>query len=314
MKISREVKVGITFIAAAAVFIWGFNFLKGTDLFSKKRLFYAVYDQVNGLDKANKVKVNGLNIGQVSNMSFIPGTSRIAVELYIKNDIQIPSNSVARIYGTDLLGGKAIEINLGDSKELAQPGDTLRAELEQSLMEQVNEQVEPLKRKAIALINSVDSVMTVIQSIFNENTRNSLNTTIANIQNTLGNIQRASSNVDTILSREKTRINTIMGNVESISANLKENNENVTRIFNNFEALSDSLNQADIPQAIRDVRKAAGNLERITGKLEQGEGTAGRMLTDDSLYIQLEETTHALKLLLEDIRNNPKRYVKFSVF
>lgn len=314
MKISREFKVGITFLAAAAVFIWGFNFLKGTDLFSSKRVFYAVYDQVNGLEKANKVKVNGLNIGQVSNLSFIPGTSRIVAELYIKNEIEIPANSVARIYGTDLLGGKAIEITLGDTGVMAKAGDTLRAEMEQSLMNQLNEQVEPLKRKAIALINSVDSVMTVIQSIFNESTRNNLATTFENIRNTLSNVERASSNVDTILATEKTRINRIMSNVESISANLKENNENINRIFENVASMSDSLHSAEIPEAIRDFRRTAANLHEISQNLKDGEGTAGQLLYNDSLYIRLEETTYQLKLLLEDIQNNPGRYVKFSLF
>ncbi len=314
MKISREFKVGLTFIAAAAVFIWGFNFLKGTDLFSKKRVFYAVYDQVNGLEKANKVKVNGLNIGQVSRLSFIPGTSRIVAELYIKNDIQIPANSVARIYGTDLLGGKAIEINLGNSDTMAQSGDTLRADMEQSLMAQVNEQVEPLKKKAIALINSVDSVMSVVQSIFNENTRHNLTTTIENIRNTLGNVESASSNLDTILAREKPRINVIMSNIESISGNLRANNERINMIFKGIAALSDSLGKAEIPQAVRDLRATIKNFERVSDKLNEGQGTAGQLLTNDSLYIQLEQTTYQLNLLLEDIRRNPKRYVKFSIF
>ncbi|MFP4472013.1 MAG: MlaD family protein [Bacteroidales bacterium] len=314
MKISREFKVGITFLAAAAVFIWGFNFLKGTDLFSSKRVFYAVYDQVNGLDRANKVKVNGLNIGQVQNLSFIPGTSRIVAEMYIKSDIEIPANSVARIYGTDLLGGKAIEINLGDTNVMAESGDTLRASMEQSLMTQLNEQVEPLKLKAIALINSVDSVLTVIQSVFNESTRDNLATSFENIQNTLGNVKRASSNVDTILATEKSRINRIMTNVESISVNLRENNENINRIFNNIALMSDSLQAAEIPEALRDFRQTAQNLQQISQNLKDGEGTAGKLLYNDSLYIRLEETTYQLKLLLEDIQNNPSRYVKFSLF
>lgn len=314
MKISREIKVGITFIATVAVFIWGFNFLKGTDLFSKKRLLYAVYDKVDNLEKANKVKVNGLNIGQVSKLEFIPGSSRIAVEMYISNSIQIPKNSVAHIYGTDLLGSKAIEIQLGDSPLMAESGDTLSARIEQSLRDQVNEQVEPLKRKAIALINSVDSVMSVIQTVFNENTRNDLSSTIENIQDILGNIQRASSNLDTILAREKEPINKLVNNLQSISENLKDNNENISRTIDNFASISDTLRRADINQTISQLNAVASNLKGITEKLNRGEGTAGQLLHNDTLYMQLEQSTEALKLLLEDIRNNPKKYVKFSLF
>lgn len=314
MKITREIKVGLVFLASIAVFIWGFNFLKGTSLFSGKRVLYAVYDKVDGLEKANKVKVNGLNIGQVSDMDFMEGSSKIVAEFYIKSKIRIPRNSVARIYATDLLGSKAVEIILGDSEELVESGDTLRSEMESSLKDQLSEQVEPLKKKALVLINSVDSVMMVIQGIFNENTRQSLAFSLENIRNTLGNLENASSNIDTILISGKTRVQNIMINIESISRNLKENNENINKILGNFAALSDSLNEADIPQTLRDANEAINNLKAISEKINSGEGTMGQLITNDSLYLELNNSMSSLNLLLEDIRLNPKKYVKLSLF
>jgi len=314
VKITREIKVGLVFLASIAVFIWGFNFLKGTSLFSGKRVLYAVYDKVDGLEKANKVKVNGLNIGQVSDMDFMEGSSKIVAEFYIKSKIRIPRNSVARIYATDLLGSKAVEIILGDSEELVESGDTLRSEMESSLKDQLSEQVEPLKKKALVLINSVDSVMMVIQGIFNENTRQSLAFSLENIRNTLGNLENASSNIDTILISGKTRVQNIMINIESISRNLKENNENINKILGNFAALSDSLNEADIPQTLRDANEAINNLKAISEKINSGEGTMGQLITNDSLYLELNNSMSSLNLLLEDIRLNPKKYVKLSLF
>ncbi len=314
MKISREIKVGLVFLASVAIFVWGFNFLKGTSMFSGSRLLYAVYDKVDGLDKANKVKVNGLNIGQVKDLDFLEGSSKIVAEFYIKSDIKIPANSVARIYATDLLGSKAVEIILGDSKKYLQSGDTLRSEMESSLKDQLSEQVEPLKKKALVLINSVDSVMMVIQSIFNENTRSSLASSLENIRNTLGNLENASSNIDTILISGKARVQNIMANAESISRNLKENNENINTILTNFAALSDSLAEADIPQTLRDASTAVNNLKVISDKINRGEGTLGQLITNDSLYLELNNSMNSLKLLLEDIRLNPKKYVKLSLF
>lgn len=314
MKITREVKVGLVFLVSIAILIWGFNFLKGTSLFTGKRLLYAVYNKVDGLDKANKVKVNGLNIGQVSNLSFMEGSSKIVAEFYIKSDINIPRNSVARIYGTDLLGSKAVEILLGDSKELVESGDTLMSEMESSLKDQLSEQVEPLKKKALVLINSVDSIMTVIQSMFNENTRSSLASSLENIRNTLGNLESASSNIDTILISGKSRVQNIIANAESISKNLKNNNENVNKILGNFAALSDSLNNADIPQTLRNANEAILSLKEISGKINRGEGTLGQLITNDSLYLELNNSMNSLNLLLEDIRLNPKKYVKLSLF
>ncbi len=314
MKVSKEFKVGFVFIIAIAIFIWGFNLLKGTDILSGKRFLYAVYDRVDGLEKDNKVLVNGLNIGKVSSLDFIPGTSTILVEIYIQNEVDIPKNSVALIKGTDLLGTKAIEIIFGDSSENTENYDTITAQLEQSLMSQVNEQVEPLKRKALALISSVDSTMTDIQSLFNEDTRTNLSNTIEKIKNALTNAEDATSRIDHILTEGQPKIKTIMDNLESISGNLNANNDNITAILENFAALSDSLNSAGIPETMRKARKAIASLNAITDKVNSGEGTLGQLMTNDSLYIELENSTTALRKLLEDIEANPKKYVKLSLF
>ncbi|NCA84807.1 MAG: MCE family protein [Clostridia bacterium] len=314
MKISKELKVGFIFVVAVGLLIWGVNLLKGFNVFSDQRYLYAVYDRVDGLQRDNKVLVNGLSIGKVSGLWLNPENATIVAELMIQNEVDIPANSIARIYGTDLLGSKAIELKLGNSPRMSQSGDTLISEIEQSLMDQVSDQVQPLKKKAISLINSIDSVMTVVQSIFNEDMRDNLTASITNIRNTLRNVESASGNLDTIFINQKYRINNILVNVESISENLKDNNENVTAIMANFAALSDSLAQSEIPQTLRDARTAIARIDAITQRLSSGEGTVGQLLTNDSLYIELENSTSSLNKLLEDIRQNPKRYVKFSLF
>jgi len=314
VKFTREFKVGLIFLAAIALFIWGFNFLKGTNLFSKTRYFYAVYDKVDGLEKSNKVLVNGLRIGQVQDMDFIEGSSKIIVEMYIKSDIEIPANSVAKIFATDLLGSKAVEIIMGDSPIYAGDGDTLISSLESSLKDQLTDEVEPLKRKAIVLINSIDSVMAVIQSIFNENTRQNLASTIENIRNTLRNAESVSANIDTILNNEKSRVGAILANLESISRNLDGNNEKINNILTNFETLSDSLASSDLSKTVHEAGVAINNLKEISDKINRGEGTIGQLFTNDTLYYNLEKSTSSLDKLLEDIRLNPKRYVKLSLF
>jgi phospholipid/cholesterol/gamma-HCH transport system substrate-binding protein len=314
VKISRELKVGFIFIASVGLFWWGMGFLKGTDILSKQRFLYAVYDKIDGLEKANKVLVNGLIIGQVNDLNFYPGSSKIVAQLYIKNEIELPKNSIARIYSTSLLGGKAVEILIGTDTAMAMSGDTLISEMESSLTDQVNEQVEPLKKKAVALINSVDSVMIVIQAIFNEKTRVNLSNSIENIHLTLSNLESATSSVDNMLTEEKYRISSIITNLDSISYNLEANNKNINTILSNFANLSDSLVEADIPQTVRDASMAINNLKAISDKINNGEGTMGQLMTNDSLYLQLEQASSNLSKLLEDIRQNPKKYVKLSLF
>ena len=314
MRISRELKVGLIFVASVGIFWWGMEFLKGTDILSKNRFLYAVYDEIDGLEKANKVLVNGLIIGQVNNLNFYPGSSKIVAQLYIKNDIELPKNSIARIYSTSLLGGKAVEIIMGNDTAMALSGDTLVAQMESSLSDQVNEQVEPLKKKAVALINSIDSVMTVIQAVFNEKTRVNLTKSIENIHLTLSNLESATHNVDNMLIEEKSRISSIITNLDSISYNLEANNQNINTILSNFANLSDSLVEADIPQTVRDASVAINNLKLLSDKINNGEGTIGQLFTNDSLYINLEQSTSSLNKLLEDLRQNPKKYVKLLLF
>ncbi len=314
MKISKELKIGIIFIVAVGLLIWGVNLLKGFNVFNDQRYLYAVYDRVDGLQRDNKVMVNGLSVGKVNSLKLNPENATIVAELMISTELDIPVNSIARIYGTDLLGSKAIELKLGDSPLIVQNGDTLISEIEQSMMDQISEQVQPLKKKAISLINSIDSVITVVQTIFNDDTRNNVTASIQNIRNTLRNVESASGNLDSILMDERHRINRILLNVESITTNLKDNNEHVSAVLANFAALSDSLAQSEIPQTLRDARNAIARIEDITQRLNNGEGTIGQLLTNDSLYIELENSTSSLNKLLEDIRQNPKRYLKFSVF
>ncbi|MCK4638299.1 MAG: MCE family protein, partial [Bacteroidales bacterium] len=167
MKLSREFIVGIVFVVAIALFIWGYNYLKGWDVFTKQKSFFGIYNQVNGLMKANPVSINGLNVGQVKNLYFEDNYSgRIVVEIVVTSDFPIPVNSIAKIYSSDIMGSKAIEIVLGNSTVIAVAGDTLLTSIEAGLKEEVNRQVQPIKKKAEDLLATIDSVVTVISEIF----------------------------------------------------------------------------------------------------------------------------------------------------
>ena len=200
MKYKREISIGLVFIVALALFIWGFNYLKGFNLFKEQRVLYAVYDQVSGLTKANPVSINGLKVGQVSDIYFEPDFSgKIIVELTIETQLPIPKNSVALIYSSDLMGSKAIDLKLGGDTALAMTGDTLLNKVEASLKEAVNQQIQPLKAKAEELIMSIDSVVTVIKQIFNEQARENLTSSLASVQATFENLESASYNLDLMI-------------------------------------------------------------------------------------------------------------------
>lgn len=314
MKIKREVRVGLLVAGAIFILIWGYSFLKGTDIFKKYTVFYAVFNKVEGLQKSDHVFVNGLKVGQISDMSFLPGTRKVVVELTIHTRFDFPKNSTALIYGKDLLGSKAMTIIPGDATEMAMDGDTLIAELANDFMTEVNQQLEPIKVRTFALMQALDSVLVVLQDVLNRETRDNLANSFENIRIALGHVSNATSNIDTLVAGQKNRIGRIMENIESVSSNLKNNNQSLTHTLSNIEKVSDTIAQADIGTMIRNLNQTALSLNAISKKIEAGQGTVGQLVNNDSLYIKMEETLKSLDLLLNDLRQNPKKYINVSVF
>ncbi len=315
LKLSRELRIGLLSVITLAAFVWSFNFLKGKDLFNQQRTFFVSYSNVAGLMTANAVTINGLSIGQVSGMSFDKGNpGKIVVELNISNDVRIPKNSVARIFSSDLLGTRGIQIILGDSPEEARSGDTLISEMQKSLQDEVNNMVQPILVKAENLMSSMDTVLTVVSDVFNKETRDNLISTIESLKNTMANLQSATFTADTLISSQKNRLARIIANVESISINLKQNNENLSKVMSNAARISDTLARANIAETMTNLSNTVEGLSRVVQKIEKGEGSVGQLLNNETLYNELEASSKELKQLIEDMKLHPERYVHFSVF
>jgi phospholipid/cholesterol/gamma-HCH transport system substrate-binding protein len=315
MKISKEVKIGFVFVVATAVLIWGIMFLKGMEIFRSRKIYYAVYEKINGLVPANPVSINGMKVGQVKSIYFHPKDPRkIVVVLYLSNPYNIPKNSVAKIISADLMGSKEIVLDLGDSKEFLKDGDTIRAVTEASLGEEVNRQLAPLKHKAENLISSIDSIAITLQQVLNENTRDNLVQAIDHVKQALESAAHMAMNMDTLVSDERNNLARIISNVESISSNLKRDNDKIHNIISNLSNVSDSLAKARIPATIAEINTAVSDLDRILTRINNGEGTIGLLVRDEQLYKEVTKAAKDLNLLLEDIKANPKKYVKVSVF
>ena len=213
-----------------------------------------------------------------------------------------------------MLGSKGINLILGNSTEYAHSGDTLNSDIEGSLKEEVNKQMLPLKLKAENLMLSIDSVVTVIQYVFNKDTRDNLAKSFESIKHTLNNLHHTTSTIDTLIISQKNRLANIIANVESITENLKNNRQQFNNIISNFSALSDTLAKSKISATLARTNEALKGITTVLEKVNRGEGSLGMLIHNDSLYNNLESSANELNKLLEDMRLRPSRYVHFSVF
>lgn len=311
MKVSNETKIGALTAVAIVVLILGYNFLRGNDILSREQLFYAIYSHVDGLNISKPVLVNGFQIGRVSDMKLQP-SGKTVVEFKINKDYLIPENSVARLMSTDLLGNKAIEFELGNSKVNAESKDTLRSNVERSLAESV----QPVQKKAEAIITKMDSLLTSVNTILNPSFQKNIDRSFKSIASTLETIDGTTKKVDGLVGSESGRIGKILANFESISSNLRNNNQHISHIVSNFDQLSNQVAKTNIQETLTNANKAMTDLQAAINKINNGTGSISLLLNDDKLYNNLNNSASNLDKLMIDLKANPKRYVNvsFSIF
>ena len=297
----KEVKIGLIFLIVIAFFIWGLNFLKGSNILKKDNEFCGIFTNVSGLNVSSDVHANGLTVGRVSNIRFLDNNPNLLlVTIAVKKSYNLPENSIIEIYSKDLLGSKAINLLRGDSNAMAEPGDTLDTKLQADIISSAMDIIVPLRIKAENMLSSIDSVMRIIQSTINPETQE-------NIRNSLASL-------NDILSTGKTQVYSILNNMESISENIENNNNKINHIMTNLEDFTGQLASMDIKNIELRLNSTLTHTEGIIGDIKNGKGSLGLLLTDDSAYNNLQSSLTSLDSLLVDFRLRPKRYVHFSVF
>ncbi|MBC7567179.1 MAG: MCE family protein [Pedobacter sp.] len=309
MKIANETKVGILAAFSIALLIIGYNFLKGNAIFSSETVLYAKYSHVDGLGVSKPVMINGFQIGRVDKLQLQPDGSIVAT-LKIKGKYEIPKNSIAKLESTDLLGSKAIVMALGTGTDFAQDGDTLNANVAKGLLETV----EPVQKKAELIIAKMDSILTSVNTILNPNFQKNVDKSFNSIASTLASLEATSKKVDNLVGSEGSRISSILSNFEAISNNLKQNNQKINAILNNINTITDQVAAANFKQTIDNANKAVADLQNIVTKVNNGQGTLGMLVNDTKMYDNLNNASKNLDNLIIDLKENPKRYVHFSVF
>ncbi|WMJ73108.1 MlaD family protein [Cytophagaceae bacterium ABcell3] len=296
---SKEFKVGLLALTAGVILYIGFNFLKGMDFLSPTNKFHVVYDNIDGLTASNPVLINGFNVGRVNNIKFQPASNDLLVTLDVDKNIPLTDSTYARLTSSDILGGKSIELFINNGTRVLKNGDTLIAQKDHNITQQLSE-------KAMPLLSNIDSTIIKVNQMFGRDMENS-------IQGTMGSIQNASKDLEEILSNNKYKINSISTNLANLTNSLKETERSIKPVISKLNAIADSLDDADIKRVVDNANQSLSNLEQITAKIDRGEGNLGKLVHDSTLYNNLSSSLYDLDNLLIDFQENPKRYVNFSL-
>jgi phospholipid/cholesterol/gamma-HCH transport system substrate-binding protein len=307
MKITNETKIGALTSIAIVLLILGFNFLKGKDLFSHSKKIYAIFKNVDGLELSNSVSIKGLNVGTVY---AIKATDKnidgILVTISMKQDVNIPKNSVASI-SSGLINSSNIIIKKGDATDYIDDGDTLSTLEKGNILTEFQASLNPVVSTLNGTLGSLDSLIQVVGSLFNPSVK-------GNFTAIIENLARSSASLQVMLNDRTSSLAHTMNHLDSFTNNLASNNQRITGTLDNLEKTTAKLSNAKISETLESAQGAMTALKDAINKVNSPNGTLGLLLNDKRLYLNLENTTRSLNILLDDLRLHPKRYVNISVF
>ena len=303
MKFTKEIKVGFLAVLGIMMSVFSYNYLKGINLFDKNRKFIVKYEKVDGLSVSNPVTMNGFKIGKVQKINFnSKNTRELLVDIIIDNDVIFPKTSLAELYETGLIGGKAIAIipDYKNDSTIALDGDYLKGVIKPGLTELVNQILPQVQLQIEAVMKNAEIVLQNINTLFDDETKKELKSSIEDFSNLTSSLSETSDEISKLIANNSENLTNSLSDFRSAS--------------NNIKSITDSLNSDDIKSMTTNLNSLVNNLNSITTSLKNSEGTAGKLINDKSIYDNLEDATNQLNRLIEDIKLNPSRYINFSVF
>lgn len=301
---SKELKTGIVSVIIIVAFIWGFNFMKGQDIFrANTRVFKVEYKNVGGLTTASMVTINGLNVGKVKDIYFNPKPEKrgeLVVEFIVDTDFEFSKKSIVKISSPNPLSNSNLAIIPNYEGEPAVSGDYLSGEMESGLFTSIGERLDPIQQKLERVLVDSDTLFTKINKILDENSIRSMKNTIAGLELTINEVRATLVNVNSVL--------------DSSSVDIKNTLANANKISGDLSKVTDTLANARLGDVIRKTEMTLNSLNSMLKNIENGKGTIGKLMTDEQMYTNLTNATKEMEELLREMKLNPKRFVHFSLF
>lgn len=298
VKYSKEIKVGFFSVLTIAMLYLGVNYLKGVDFFSSVSRYYVMYDDVGGLQVSNPVKINGFTVGRVSDISILQEKqNKILVEIEIKEEIILGDTTLA-LLDVEFLGAVNIILEVGDISNPLSSGDTLRPKLDQGLE-------DLLRSSALPVADNLQGTIRKINTFLDD-----LSGNLEHLGPALENISGAARNVKTITAgSNQEKLSDLLDNLNSTAVELKATIKKIDPLVQNFTQVADSLKSLQINETLAKMNTTLEGLDQTLTDIREGDGTISRLIKEDSLYVQLNQTLQNLDKLLIHFDEFPKDFL-----
>ena len=314
MKVSNETKVGALTIIAITLIILGFNFLRGKTIFKSGNFIYAKYADTKGLIISNPVFVNGFQVGTVFDIeNQTADLSQIVVSIKLNNTYKIPANSIATIQDNPL-GTNSIAIVLGDAKSYLKSEDTIKTAPAASLLGDLMNTLSPLGEQTKKTISDLEKVLVNINKVLDDQNKANFAQILSNLSFATESLNKSLVSVESMLQSQSGSIAQTANNVNSFTKNLSDNNKKINDIINNLDTTTRQLKDADLSKTVKEIQVVVQELTQTLHNLNNGDGSAAKLLNDPEIYKQLQGTIKSINTLVDDVKTHPKRYVNISVF
>lgn len=310
MKFTKEIKAGLIAILAIVGFVMLFQFTKGKSIFSSDNIFYAKYDNVEGLEVSNPVFINGLKVGRVDDIKPITnaeGKISFVVKASVDKGFSFSKKSTLEIYEQGLMSGTAMRINPVYGADLAQSGDTLAANYKLSMMASLGSEVGPMKEQMQSVLKNADSLLTNSNKIMDAQNRAEIRALLISLNKTMASLEAASKQANALLSDNNPRVQQMLDNASLATTSAKD-------AMDKYGKVAEQIDINQLNGAISKLSEASTNLNILMSGIQSGEGSLGKLAKDEQLYQNLSNTARSLDSLLVDVKANPKRYINISVF
>lgn len=303
MKNVKELKIGVFVISVLVISFFTINYLRGKDIFDREMELTARYQNLDGLVASAPVFIKGYKAGKVIEVRYDSDTDDFKVTCSVLKDFRIPEDSKMAIYAVDIMGGKGIRIDLGTSDVMVEDGGELASCSEPALLDGLAASVTPLIDKVGIALDSLSVTVSSVNSLLSESNQASVQRTLAHLEKTMADVRSVSDAV----SGRSAELESFIVSLSTLSEQLLTIAGKVDYTMGNVSSVTDSLKSSDIKGAV-------ASLNELLESMNDPKGTVGKLLVDDSVYNSVDELLSDIDEIVKKIKENPKKYLKISVF